>query len=235
MEALCSEHLDELDGLITLGTKSPRFAVQMQELKKAGLPVVILGADLYKESRLCCVKSCDTMAGAMAAELMTSFLPKESPISILLTGDPDGMVDQSRNAAAFRDTICLQNRPVTLQTAFCSDIHDLDELTDTFLAQVRQQPSAIYACSARHTVKMFRLLASKNLSDSVTLIGNDYFPAIARALRDGLLTATIDKKIVKQSYTAISLLLDHLIQNHLPVQDVIQIRPEIILKSNAEL
>ncbi len=227
----------ELDGLITLGVDDSQSAYFIEKLKKAGIPIVILGADLYPDFRLCCVKADDEMAGSLAAELLTAFLPPDFQGSVLLTGNPvgiSGMIDQYRNHNGFRQYLQNTSGSFSLFTAYCADVEDLPKLTSPYLSSPGRYPYAIYASSARHTIRICQILKERQLSGAIRVIGNDKFPASIRAIRDGILTASIDKKISQQSYCAAQILFDFLTRNKYPERDLIQIRPDILMKSNLE-
>lgn len=235
LKEIYENHLSELNGLITLGVDHNQSAYFMGKIKKAGIPAVILGSDLYSDARICCVKACDTMAGSLAAELLTAFLPRGLHTSILLTGNPigeSGMVDQYWNLAGFQDYIQNLTEPIIMHSAYCSDTNQLCELTAPYLNQEDTLPYAIYSSSARHTVQMCHILSERGLGGRIRLIGNDNFPESTQAIRDGILTATIDKKIVYQAYTAARVLIEYLTRNSYPESELMQIRPEILMKSN---
>lgn len=237
LKEIYEQNADTLDGLITLGVDDNQSAYFIEKLKKAGIPIIILGADLYPDSRLCCVKADDEMAGSLAAQLLTAFLPSGFRGSILLTGNPvgaSGMIDQYRNHTSFREYILALPESWTLFTAFCADVEDLDRLASPYLSSPDNYPYAIYASSARHTIRMCQLLKEHKLSGTIRLIGNDRFPASVSAIRDGVLTASIDKKIAQQSYCASQLLFDFLTRNKYPESDLIQIHPDILMKSNLD-
>lgn len=237
LQEIYERSAQELDGLITLGVDDSQSAYFIEKLKKAGLPIVILGADLYPESRLCCVKADDEMAGSLAAQLLTAFLPSDFHASVLLTGNPvgaSGMIDQYRNHTGFREYLQGLSGSWNLSAAYCADVKELDALAAPYLDSPSRYPYAIYASSARHTIQMCHILKARNLSGTIKLIGNDKFPESINAIRDGVLTASIDKKISQQAYYASQILFDFLTRGKYPESDLIQIRPDILMKSNLE-
>lgn len=235
LKKIYESHLEEIDGLITLGIAANQSSYFIDKLNRAQIPCVILGSDLYCGSRLCCVKAYDEMAGSLAAELFTAFLPDDSERSIILTGNPVGetaMVDQYHNLEGFQNYLQNENKGIRLHAAYCADTDRLDELVEPFFAGQGTLPFGIYASSARHTVKMCRILEKRHLAGMVRLIGNDSFPESLEYIRRNILTASIDKKIYQQAYHAANILLDYLTYGHYPERDVIQIHPEILMKSN---
>lgn len=235
LQKLYESGLQDMDGLITLGTAENQSSYFIEKISQAGIPCVILGSDLYKGSRLCCVKACDEIVGSLAAELFTAFLPEGFQGTVLLSGNPSGqtaMVDQYHNLAAFQNYLVSCSSRLTLQTAYCARTEQLDALLAPFLDSKKALPFGIYASSARHTIKICQILEQYNLSGKIRLIGNDLFPESAEYIRRGVLTAVIDKKVSLQAYRAASLLLDYLALGQYPSQDVIQIPPRVQMKSN---
>lgn len=235
LKEIYESHLDEIDGLITLGIAANQSSYFIDKLNRAQIPCVILGSDLYADSRLCCVKAYDEMAGSLAAELFTAFLPDCPQRSILLTGNPIGdsaMIDQYHNLSGFQNYLQEHHLPIRLHTAYCSDTDRLEELLESFLTGKEALPFGIYASSARHTVKICQILEKHHLNGTVKFIGNDNFPESLAYLRKNVLTASIDKKIFQQAYQGANILLDYLTYGHYPERDVIQIHPEILMKSH---
>lgn len=235
LKKIYESHLGEIDGLITLGIAANQSSYFIDKLNRAQIPCVILGSDLYQDSRLCCVKAYDEMAGSLAAELFTAFLPDSSDRTILLTGNPVGetaMVDQYHNLSGFQDYLQREHIPIRLNTAYCADTSRLEELLEPLLTQREALPFGIYASSARHTVKVCQLLEQHHLGGTVKLIGNDNFPESLEYIRKRILTASIDKKIFHQAYRAANILMEYLTYGHYPEKDIIQIHPEILMKSN---
>lgn len=235
LKDLFENHLGEIDGLITIGIASNKSSYFMEKISQANIPCVVLGSDLYKNARLCCVKAFDEMAGSLAAELFTAFLPDHFQGTIILTGNPvgeSGMVDQYLNISGFEEYIQQYRPSLQLHTAYCADTAPLENLLSPILSDKTLLPYGIYASSARHTVKMCQLLEHYGLAGTVKLIGNDNFPKNLEYIKKRTLTASVDKKTSRQSYTAASILFEYLSLGHYPSQDVIQIQPDILMKSN---
>lgn len=236
MRDIYERHRTDIDGLITLGVNDSQSSYFAEKLHAAGISIVVVGVDLYSGSRLCCIKTYDQVAGSLAAELITAFLPSDLSGSILLTGNPlgaSGMLDQYHNLAGFQDYMAVHHPSITMPSAYCADIAQLEDLLLPYLEDSdREYPMAIYACSARHTVQMCRILSKRNLAHKIKLVGNDSFAESIQLLRDHVLTAVIDKKIPEQTYLAAKILSEFLLNKSYPERDLIQIRPEILLKSN---
>jgi LacI family transcriptional regulator len=70
------------------------------------------------------------------------------------------------------------------------------------------------------------------MKGKLKLIGNDSFEESLDALKRGDLTAIIDKKIARQSYLAVKTLFDYIVKGEYPASGQLQLRPEVILRSN---
>ena len=236
LEQIYQEHSDRLDGLITIAMEDDRSACFIEKFAEKNIPVVLIGSDLYASSRLCCIKAHDEMAGCLAAELMTSFLPDQRPLKVILAGDYGylGMRDQQINAQAFLSYLkkyapFLDIFPFVGDSPkeLAADIRDfLKKDSDVF---------AIYTCSARSTVYVTDVIRELGLVGRVRVIGNDLFSESAKALSDGSLQAVIDKKISRQSFLAVKTMFDYLVKKDSPHSDVLSIEPEVVLRSNVQL
>mgnify|MGYP000606336819 CR=1 FL=1 len=94
-----------------------RSSYFLEKFAKKQIPVVLIGADLHTDFRLCCIKANDTAVGYLAAELLTAFLPSGYPAKILMAGDYGclGMEDQRLNMQAFSAT-CIPMRHLLKQS-----------------------------------------------------------------------------------------------------------------------
>ena len=103
LEKIFNQDSDDLQGLITIAMDHDRSSYFLEKFAKKQIPVVLIGADLHTDFRLCCIKANDTAVGYLAAELLTAFLPSGYPAKILMAGDYGclGMEDQRLNMQAF--------------------------------------------------------------------------------------------------------------------------------------
>ncbi len=237
LQQLYEDHLSRLDGLLTLAVEHPLSALYLEKLSEAGLPIALVGSDLYQEQRLCCVKAFDELAGRLAAELLRSFYPGPLEGKLLLTGNPVGsfpMLDQARNAAGFESYLRKHAPGAVLLTAYHPDVHLAAMHLRALLAE-HPDLYAIYSVSARHTVMACQVLEELGLSGQIKLIGNDRFPESIAGLERGTISAVIDKKISHQSYRASQLLFDYVTKADVPSAQVVYVQPSILLPSNANI
>lgn len=79
LEKIFNQDSDDLQGLITIAMDHDRSSYFLEKFAKKQIPVVLIGADLHTDFRLCCIKANDTAVGYLAAELLTAFLPSGYP------------------------------------------------------------------------------------------------------------------------------------------------------------
>jgi LacI family transcriptional regulator len=232
LKNIYEQHAEKLDGVLTMGVDQGHSSYYINKLKELKVPIVLLDSDMYKDARFCCVRACDEMAGSLAAELMTSFGGHE-PGKVIVAGHFGqlGMTDQLRNVSGFENYLKEEAPnviPVHVRNedpaAWASDMERILEQE----GDVR----AVYSCSARYTVYLAEFLERKGLSGKLKAIGSDLFAESIRFLQSGTLSAVIDKKISRQSYLAAKTLFDYAVKGDLPRSDVMQVRPEVVLRNS---
>ena len=233
MENLYQNYGEELDGLLTMGVDKGQSLYFAEKFAERGVPIVYVGSDVSGGSRFCCVKSCDEMAGSLSAELLTAFHEDKAQKKVVLIGHFGqlGMTDQIHNAMGF-EAYLRENAPylTLIQLRGADHLEVCGELERT----LRSVPDvyAIYSCSARYTMYMLRVVEDSGMKGKLKLIGNDSFKESLDALKRGDLTALIDKKIARQSYLATKTLFDYIVKGEYPPGGQLQLRPEVILRSN---
>lgn len=233
LEKIFTQDSDQIQGLITIAIDQDRSACFLEKFAHKQIPVILLGADLHRDHRLCCIKANDTIVGRLAGELLTAFLPPNYPAKILIAGDygPFGMQDQPINMQAF--LTYLQTYAPSIETVsfpgfdprtVCEDIrHYLNAHPDTY---------AVYTCSARFTYHICECIRQMGIQDHIQIIGNDLFTESRQALSSGILRGVIDKKISQQSSLSVKVLVDYLLKKEQPCSSCIVVEPEVVLSSS---
>ncbi len=233
MKEIFENESDNIDGVLTIASQHSQSSFFIEKIAKKGIPVVLIGSDLHSEYRFCCVKSYDEVAGRLAAELITTFYPKDTSHKVIVTGNLIGnltMMDQYDNSNGFENYI-KENAPNTvLLRAYNSDTSIAYNQIKDFLLQ-HPDVFAIYSCSARHTIQMCKAVTELGLKD-IKLIGNDSFEESDELLRRGVLTAIIDKRIERQGHIAMQVLFNYVVKGEYPSNSTLHVRPIVILKSN---
>lgn len=234
LRQLWEQQGERLDGVVTLAVDHPQTAYFIEKLAEKGVPVALVGADLYRDHRLCAALAEDEMAGSLAAELLTAFRPGETGRKLILTGnllEEMNMQDQYRNIQGFEAYIRRHAPDTALFTAFATVEEDVGSRIRELLAE-HPDVSAIYACSARHTVQMCRAVRDMGRAGGIPLVGSDTFPESLDLLREGTLTAIVDKKIARQSYLATQALFNYVVKGEYSAGSALRVRPAVVMRSN---
>ena len=233
LEKIFTQDSDDLQGLITIAMDHDRSSYFLEKFAKKQIPVVLIGADLHTDFRLCCIKANDTAVGYLAAELLTAFLPSGYPAKILMAGDYGclGMEDQRLNMQAFSAYLHTYAPSIETVPFQGSDPLVVSKEIRQYLT-VRPDTYAIYTCSARFTYHISQCIRQLGIQDRIQVIGNDLFTESRQALSDGILRGVIDKKISKQSALAVKTLFDYLLKKDYPRSSCLVMEPEVVLRSN---
>ncbi|MDR2931484.1 MAG: substrate-binding domain-containing protein [Oscillospiraceae bacterium] len=233
LKEIYQTHTDRLDGVLTMAMQGDATSFFLDKFAEKNIPVVLIGNDIYREKRLCCVKTDDEMAGCLAAELMTAFSDNDAAKNIMVLGHFGqlGMQDQLINISNF-ETQISRTAPRTSITRLHSDpaFSDIRGELGTILGQ--KDFHAIYSSSARYTIYMTDVVKALGLAHKIRLIGSDSFPESLQLLQEGVLTAIVDKKIANLSYIGMKTLFDYIVKGAYPPGTVVQVNPEVVLRSN---
>ena len=77
LKQIYEQHCGDISGLITIAVEHNQSSYFLEKLAGRGVPILLIGADMYQDLRLCCVKAYDELAGSLAAELLCSFYPRD--------------------------------------------------------------------------------------------------------------------------------------------------------------
>lgn len=233
LEQLYAKPASQLDGVLTMGLDESGSLYFMEKFAAKKTPVVLIGSNLPQTNPLCCVKSNDRMAGSLAAELLVSFCYGAPPATIVAVGHFGqlGMRDQLLNLEGFRQY--LEHAKVGSSIISLQSNHEPGSVK-TQLKEIlsTKEVAAVYSSSARQTIMMAEAVQELQLPRPPVLIGNDLFSESRRLLAQGLLSAIIDKKISNQGYLAMETLFNHLVKDEYPSSGILQLNPEVVLKSN---
>lgn len=224
-------HGDKLDGILTMGT--PEAARVLAGFRERGKPVVFVGTDAQAGDRLCCVRTFDTMAGRMAADLLVNFTEPKRRRKVVITGDML-IPDQFYNAQGFELHILESGFPLEILKLANDPDPDsvkegIREVLDSSL-----DVAAVYATSARNTVPMCRAIMESANGSGVRSIGSDIFPESIELIRKNRLNAIIHKRPSTQAYQAMQVLINYVVQGTPPAADLLLVDSVIVMKSNIE-
>ena len=226
---------DQLDGVLTIADSDSASSYFLEKLSEAGVHIVFLGSDMYREKRLCCVKTYDETVGRLAAELICAFNPSGTPLRVVAAGHFGllALNDQQLNIAGFESY--LKEKAPQIQVIRIQGSSS-EEVALKLHAELEANPHtfAVYSSSARTTVAAARVAEDLRLDGKLRIIGNDCFSESLQLLRKGTLTAIIDKKVSRQAYLGMKALFDRTIKNEYPSGSIVYVNPEVVLQSTLD-
>lgn len=235
LKNIYENHSDKIDGLLTIAVEHNQSSYFLEKLSQKGIPIALIGSDLYESSRLCCVKTFDEMVGGLAAELITRFYNGEFKEKVIVTGIGDReRHDRFENISGFKGYMQKYAPGARIIPVYGENLTDFREQLKLCLMD-NPDTYAVYSCSARHTVQMCRAVDELGLGGKIKAIGNDCFPESAEHLKKGVLTAIIDKKTALQGYTAMRVLFNYVVKGEYPPNSLINVKPSIIMQNNMEI
>lgn len=232
LKDIYENYTDNLDGVLTIAVENSQSSYFVEKLAAKNIPIVFVGNDLYRDHRLCCVKTYDEMAGSLAAELLTAFNTSGVPRKVLMVGHFGnlGMRDQYFNASGFTTYLQKWAPQIEVITSHGVNSARIGQEVRSYLQS--GEIDAIYCASARYTILCCTILQELSLAGNVKIIGNDRFDESLAFLQQGTLSAIIDKKIYRQGYLAAKILFDYLVKGEYPPSNIIYVPPEVVLRSN---
>lgn len=231
LERMLLEHGEDLDGVITMGESHPDVLKALAVLDERKIPYVFVGTDYSECGRLCCVLGDNDVAGRLAADLFLNFMKPDEAGRILITGD-FSIQDQEINAVGFEKEIRRQRSGMELlKLSNLGDIETTSRLIGKFL-NADIDVAGIYSCSARNTLAMCRAVGMTERF--VPAVGSDIFAENIELLKTGKLQAIIHKRHDEQTYRAVQILTEYLVEHQEPVNAVEYVVPVVVMNGNVD-
>lgn len=184
LEKIFNQDSDDLQGLITIAMDHDRSSYFLEKFAKKQIPVVLIGADLHTDFRLCCIKANDTAVGYLAAELLTAFLPSGYPAKILMAGDYGclGMEDQRLNMQAFSAYLHTYAPSIETVPFQGSDPPCCQQRDPAVSDGPSRIPMPLYLQCPGFTYHISQCIRQLGIQDRIQVIGNDLFTESRQAL-----------------------------------------------------
>ncbi|MCB2012797.1 MAG: substrate-binding domain-containing protein, partial [Geminicoccaceae bacterium] len=107
-------------------------------------------------------------------------------------------------------------------------------ITESILAGLDSPPDVIVAANDDMALGAAEAIKAANLAGEVAILGFDALPEALAAVRDGVLTATVEQFPGGQSRKAVQVLVEHLKSGEAPAEELILLKPIAITKDNLD-
>lgn len=228
LRQIYQEQPTRFDGVIIFGKSvTHRAEAMLNRIVGSGTRVVVIDRELDNLDDVCCVRSDDTIAGNMAAEMLCRDIRTGGTVLIISQSVPGGDPCGEICARGIE-----QERP-DLKTVLVPLIMNVD-VSDAIAAEMEKIPDLVgmYVTNGRHTNSALMAM-EKTGRKPFSFVGSEVYEETYRALKDRRIEALIDKRPEKIGYTALNMLATSLYTNSkLPAVEYIT--PRIVLRSNSD-
>jgi len=228
LRQIYQEQPTKFDGLIIYGKSVTRRAEAMlNRIIGSGTRVVVIDRLLENLEDSCCIRSNETIAGDMAAEMLCRDIHSSGTVLIISQSVPGG--DPCGEICARG----IEEERTDLKTVLVPLIMNAD-VSDAIAMEMEKIPDLVgmYVTNGRHTFSALKAM-EKMGKKPYSFVGSEVYDETYRALKERRLEALIDKRPEKIGYTALNMLLTSFYRNEkLPAVE--EITPRIVLRSNSD-
>ncbi|MDY3920273.1 MAG: LacI family DNA-binding transcriptional regulator [Candidatus Limivivens sp.] len=231
LERVYDDKVEELDGLITIAD-SKEADIWIERYAKRGIPVILLSSNYEKqrssEGLIECIRVDHRRSGRLAAEFMSYGLGKYQGKVMVVGGNSEIFSVQIHGSSFEQEILKYHPEREVIRMKALED----EQAKESFLEALRREKiAAIFACSARNTYLVCRLLEQENRGQDMLLVGTDVFEELIPYYEDGTLNATVCQYHWEQGTSAVQRMYEHLSKG-LKMQDDEMLPSSLILKNN---
>lgn len=230
LECVYDERADELDGLITIAD-SDAADVWIERFARRGIVVMLISSNYEKErdadKMIECIRVDHRRSGRLAAEFMSYGLRGVQGRILVVGGDSD-IYSVSIHGNSFENEIlkCCPQRQVQHISGM-----QTEGVREEFLSALKNNDiAAVFACNARNTYTVCRLLEQAGKGQDVLVIGTDIFEELVPYYEDGTLNATVCQYHWEQGIHGVQRMYEHLSKGVRTMQD--EMLPSILILKN---
>ena len=216
------------DGLVLHGLYGEDVAQRIDKLTDAGVVVCTLHNDIHSCRRLFTSMSDTELAGSMAAQLLSIFMPRDKRRMVLFSGSMKSMVHQTLSFSFIRHA---EERGMALLRHYATEDYPeraAEQVRDAF--ESFPGIDGIYISSA-NSAPILQYIEEHQLGDRVAVIASDVFPELCAYMRKGIVNATIYQDPYRQGKRAFECLFYYIADGTKP-NSYIMTPPQIVMTSN---
>lgn len=219
----------ELDGLLTVGFTDDFGQAALARFGGMRLPFALVGDDVPRSGRLCCVQPNYPVIGRTLAELLSRQIPVSG--SILLCAGKVAMPSHYLVVLGFDEY--LRERGLEFPVYKIHNETYGDESRRRLVRELERHPD-IAACAsvnARGSVMLGWALVQSGRAGTMPAVGSDLFAENVAFLRDGVFTNLLHKNQYHQARMAAGVLVEHLLRDAAPAGEIMYVGSEVVFQS----
>lgn len=222
---------ERVDGIITFPSNPQRLEPLLAKAEEANIPVVCVATDAPASRRIAVV-SVNTMAsGALAADFMGHVVRGDGAVGATLF--EYSVTEHAQKYNAFRDTM-RQFYP-HIQVLNPLEDHDVEEIGyERCCSLLRGNPNlvGIYVMTEL-SIPVIQAARDMGRLEDLTIVTTDLFPALAKEIRNGTVTASIYQRPRTQGRMAFRVLHEFLVSGHV-TSSRIALAPHLVMRGNLD-
>ena len=223
-----------LSGIVISPSDVNAMAPALQTAVDNGVPVVTIDRRVDGVPGIIAHVGADNVIGGEAqARLIKELFPDGARI-VNLQGQPGASpaIDRNKGVHNILDGDDKYQFIVEQTANFARD-QGLS-ITESILAGLDSPPDVIVAANDDMALGAAEAIKAANLAGEVAILGFDALPEALAAVRDGVLTATVEQFPGGQSRKAVQVLVEHLKSGEAPAEELILLEPIAITKDNLD-
>lgn len=230
---ILNEYKGNIDGLIAQGHIYEAEENVIIKYSEFGIPIALACDNINKISSLCCVQADHHLTGMIAAELLTTQIPRGSSI---LIGTHETLVPSHyETLRGFEDFIKKEKLEHEI-----IKVYGYEKNIETFkktkeLLDTNKNIKAIYSVNARNTVSMCKAFIESSAPKNISFLGSDIFKESVDYMKQGFIKNILYKNPEEQSFKATKYLLDYLFKNERPKKNIVYVDTIVVFRSNIHL
>ncbi len=221
----------DIDGLITQGHMGKSGEKAVREFMNRDIPIVFVGDNVEDINKICCVQTDHHTVGKTVMELLSTQISPDA--SILISAGKEFTPSHYLTVSGAEDYIkehSLKNKIIKLYNE-----QTPEETYKKILKTVNEDITieALYSINAKNSVLIAGV--AKECNRKVRAIGSDIFAENIENMKNNSLQNIIYKNPTKQVYTAAKLLVDYLVKNELPKEEILYVESDVVFQSNIHM
>ncbi len=223
---------DGTDGLIIAPGDPGKLRPWIRKAAQKNIPIVCVVTDAPGTQRLTSVSADPFTVGAMAGELLSSFIPGGGAVAFI-TGWL-GTQDHADKLRGFEANLRVAERPLSL-AAVVEAHDDVQQGYRQALALLRGHPElkGIYV-STVNSLPVLRAVERLKRWGDLVIITTDLFPELVPWIRAGRVAATVYQRPLSQGRLALQALYQFLVDKTSPPPRI-KVVPHVVMRSNLDL
>lgn len=220
------------DGIIMSPVNALEVVQEIRICKEAGIPVITVNSDIKGSDRLCFIGQDGFKAGRVAGRLMGEFLNGRGRVAVFTSdGDNRQSFPFGTREEGFREVVMQSFKDIELLAGIHTQ-ENPDIITKEIknVCESEEKIDGIFiTCGG---VKEVGEVLRRYKKQNIRLICFENYPEILELMQEGIVTLTLDSKIVEQGKKAVEVLLDYLIYDKKPYRRHLYSDIQILVKES---